>query len=132
MSDTVDTIVLENSRVFRKIRCTNISDGSGESAVVKVDRSALTDLNGLEPRRLNVLYIKWAIQGFSSVRLHWDAATDDEIAVLTGVGERVYDPPLKDPLSGTNVGDILFTTAGAVSGATYDIELWVQLERRNS
>jgi hypothetical protein len=131
MADTVDTVVLETTPVYRKVRLLNIGDGTGESAVVKVDKSALVDTKGLEPRRLIITYVKWAIQGFASVRLNFDHTTDDEGLVLpTGSGERDYlmDGGLKDPLTAGGTGDLLLTTNGGASGSTYDIVLHVRLD----
>jgi hypothetical protein len=131
VTDVVDTIVLETTNVYRKIRITNVSDSTGESAVIKVDKSALVDVHGLEPRRLIIMYVKWAIQGFASVRLNFDHSTDDEGLVLpVGSGERDYfsDGGLKDPLSAGGTGDLLLTTNGGASGSTYDIVLHVRLD----
>lgn len=126
MADVVDTIVLLNGKRRYIARFTNVSDGTGETAVIKVDKSTLTNSNGTEPTTLNVESIQWSIQGFTSVRLLWDHTTDDEIDVLaSGNGYRDYSQAgaLKDPASAGQTGDILLTTAGAISGATYDITL---------
>lgn len=131
MADTVDTLVLQSNQRRYIARFTNVSDATGESAVVKVDKSTLVAANGLEPYRLILDYAKWSIQGFTSVRLFWDHTTDDEIAVFgTGAGERNYaeNGGLYDPVSAGGTGDVLLTTAGAASGATYDIELNFRLE----
>lgn len=133
MADAVDTAVLQSTTRRYVARFTNVSDATGESAVVKVDKSTLVATDGLEPYRLILDYAKWSIQGFTSVRLFFDHTTDDEIAVLgTGAGERSYweSGGLKDPLSAGGTGDVLLTTAGAASGATYDIELNFRLEPR--
>lgn len=132
MADTVDTIVLESTMQRQIVRLTNVSDGTGESAVVKVDKSALTGFDGLEPAYLIVDEIEWNIQGFTSIRLFWDHTTDDELAVLSGTGYRQYwsDGGLKDPRSAGGAGDIVLTTAGAASGATYDIRLNCRLQRQ--
>jgi hypothetical protein len=125
MADVVDTIVLETTNRRYIARFTNVSDATGEAAVIKVDKSTLVASNGEEPRRLIVDAIKWSIQGFASVRLFFDHTTDDELAVLSGNGERSYwgEGGLKDPLSAGGAGDIVLTTNGAVTGATYDIVL---------
>jgi len=126
MADTVDSLVQFSGTRKYVIRLTNISDGTGESGVIKVDISTLTNGKGIAPTALNVESIQWSIQGFSSVRLHWDHTTDDEIAVLgAGNGFKDYTQAgaLKDPRSTGGTGDILLTTAGAISGATYDILL---------
>lgn len=131
MADTVDTVVLQSNSRRYVARFTNVSDATGETSVVKVDKSALVDVRGSEPYRLIVDYMKWSIQGFTSVRLFFDHTTDDELAVLaSGTGERSYweNGGLPDPLSAGGTGDILLTTAGAASGSTYDIEINCRLE----
>ena len=126
MADTVDTIVMLNGKRRYRVRLTNISDGTGESSVVKVTKSALTNLNGSAPGKLSIEKIEYSIQGFTSVRLFWNHTTPDEIAVLSvGSNWLEYDPPISDPGSAGLTGDIILTTAGAVSGATYDIILHV-------
>lgn len=130
MADTVDTIVLNTgSKRLHCARFTNVSDATGESAVAKVDISTLTGPNGVAPRSTRVLEMSWTIQGFTSIRLLWDHTTDDEIAVLTGSGYRDYTDfgGLSDPKSAGGTGDVLLTTAGAASGATYDIALVLEL-----
>lgn len=127
MADAVTTIVTNNGAKNYQARFTNISDGTGESAVIKIDKSTLVNEMGLEPAKLNIARVQWSIQGFSSVRILWDHTTDDTAEVLaSGNGFKDYQDTniLVDPGSAGGTGDILFTTAGAVSGATYDITLW--------
>jgi len=124
--DVVDTLVLNTgSRRLYSARFTNVSDGSGESAVVKVDISALTGPNGSPPTATALREVSWSIQGFTSVRLLWDHTTDDEISVLSGNGYSNYMEygDLADPRSAGGTGDILLTTAGGAAGATYDIQI---------
>jgi hypothetical protein len=131
MADAVDTIVLRQGRNKHIVRLLNISDGTGEAAVVKVDISTLTGPDGTPPTKTVIEEIEWSIQGFTSVRLLWDHTTDDEIAALAaGNGYKNYKNSggLVDPASAGDTGDILLTTAGAVSGATYDITLVVRLK----
>lgn len=129
MADSVDSLVVQSGGKRHIVRLTNISDGTGESAVVKVDLSTLVKSDGSVPTRTSVEEIFWNIQGFTSVRLYWDHTTDDEIAVLSGSGYLDMNGfgGLKDPASTGGTGDILLTTAGAVSGATYTIILVVEL-----
>ena len=123
MADTVDTQVLFNGTRRYVVRLTNISDGTGESAVVKIDKSTLTNGNGTEPGKLSIVEAQWAIQGFASIRLLWDHTTDDEAMVLDGNGFRDFSDTggLPDPGTAGGTGDLILTTNGAVSGATYDI-----------
>jgi len=130
MADTVDTIVVFNGTRKKTLRLTNVSDATGESAVVKADISTYTGPDGTAPTKVVIEEIEWAIQGFTSVRLFWDHTTDDEIAVLTGVGSVSWKDfgGLVDPASSGGTGDIILTTAGAVSGATYDISITFRLK----
>lgn len=131
MVDTVDSLVVFAGTRRRVVRLTNISDGTGESDVVKVDVSTLVGPDGTAPTYTVIEEIQWSINGFTSVRLEWDATTDDEIAVL-GTGNGYFNfknaGGLVDPKSTGTTGDIMLTTAGAVSGATYDITLVLRLK----
>ena len=129
MADAVDSRVLRSDKTHYTIHLTNISDGTGESAVAKIDKSALTGPDNTEPRKLAILSARWAIQGFTSVRLLFDHSTDDEFMVLANNGYENYEEVggFADPASSGGTGDLLLTTAGAVSGATYDITLRVKL-----
>jgi len=131
MADAVTTVVVTESPERRVVHLTNISDGTGESAVVKVDISALTAEDGGVPSSLDIEQVRWSIQGFSSVRILWGTTSAVVALALSGSG---YDDfrgdgytsakrGLQDPRTATGERDILLTTAGAVSGATYDITL---------
>jgi hypothetical protein len=126
MADAVTSKVLINSKHRYVVVLTNVSDGTGESDVVKIDKSTLVNLNGVEPTKLNLVSVQWAIGGFSSVRLEWDHTADDMcLALPTGTGYFDFScfGAYSDPASAGTTGDILLTTAGAVSGATYSIVL---------
>ena len=136
MADAVTTNVILNSRKHYVVHLTNIGDGTGESAVIKVDKSTLLASDAAEPASLDIMQARWNIQGFTSVRILWDHTTDDVALVMTG---SVYDdftqlindtvfrntPGLADPRSAGATGDILLTTNGGASGSTYDITLWL-------
>ena len=124
MADTVVTTVLSKGPRYAIIRMTNISDGTGESLVTKADISTYDLGQGVAPTKSQVKEIQWSIQGFTSVRLYWDHTTDDTVDVLAaGNGYRDYSLAgmLPDPATAGGTGDLLLTTAGATSGATYDI-----------
>lgn len=126
MADAVTTIVELNGKKRYIARFTGISDGTGESAVVKVDKSTLTNSLGVEPSKLAIEEINWSIQGFASVRLLWDHTTDDLAEVLAqGNGHRKYwptGPGIVDPGSSGGTGDLLLTSS-ATTGGTYDIRV---------
>lgn len=125
MADTVDTAVVFTGARRRVVHITNESDGTGESAVAKVDISALTGPNGGTATYSTVDYIEYSVWGFNYVVLEWNADTPDEIAVLSGQG--VIDwrdvGGYTDPQSTGGTGDIQVTTDGAVDGAGYDITI---------
>lgn len=136
MSDATTVKVICDTPDLLGLHLTNISDSTGESAVVKADKSAYTARDGAEPASLDILTVRWNIQGFTSVRLLWDHTTDDVAMALSGSGfddfSRVgpsnlsYDGSRNDPRSAGDTGDLLLTTAGAISGATYDITIWLK------
>ena len=127
MADAVVNTTLRESPQWITVHLTNISDATGESAVVKIDKSAIMVAgDGAEPAALDLVEIRWAIQGFTSVRLLWDHSTDDVCCVLSGNGyenfARTGGGGVKaDPISSGGTGDVLLTTAGGASGSTYDI-----------
>ena len=131
MADVVDTIVVRTSPREYVVRLTNVSDSTGESAVIKVDISTLVGPGRyIAPTAVSLQEMQWCIRGFNSVRLFWDHTADDEIAVLSGDGYRSYRElgGLMDPRSAGGTGDVLLTTDGAAVGNTYDIVLCFRLK----
>jgi len=138
MADTVDTEVLYNGTKRYTVRITNVSDGTGEASVTKVDRSSLIGPAGVAPSKLVVEELDFSIYGFKDVHLKWDDATDETIAVLSGDGWKDYRkagglvPDAAPAALGDATGDILVTTnsggtAEAV-GDNYDITLYLRLK----
>lgn len=131
MADAVDTLTLVKGSKRIVVRLTNISDGTGESAVVKIDKSGLTGPDGTEPSKLVIERVEYDIQGFTSIRLYWDHTTDDEICVLgPGVGYLDWREVggLVDPGSAGETGDVILTTNGHSSGDTYTITIYARLK----
>lgn len=127
MTDTVTTEYVYDGQRRKALHLTNISDGTGESGVAKVDLSAITFNNGVVPTYSTIDLIDYNIQGMSSVRLYWDHTTDDEIAILpsgNGTIDFAAAGGKTDPKSSGGTGDVLLTTNGQVSGGTYDILIW--------
>lgn len=134
MADSVDVEVIQSDSYFHIVRLTGRSDGTGENAVTKVDKSTLTASDGNEPKALDLCYANWDVSGVA-VELLWDASTDDRIDVFQGTGERDYQKesgPLRDPISAGHVGDVLLTTVGSVAtaGDSYSILLKFKLRAR--
>lgn len=103
-----------------------ISDGTGETGVIKVALSSLLLATGVAPTKLAIQEVQWSIQGFTTVRFLWDHNTDNVAVIMAaGNGYRYYGDVgvLPDPGSAGGTGDIILTSVGAVSGATYDIVL---------
>ena len=129
MVDTVNSNVLFSDSRRYHIQITNESDGTGESAVAKINKSALSDVNGIEPKALDLIWVNYQVNGFNYIVLEWDHTTNDEILVLSGNGERDFKSShsLKDPISAGSTGDVVLTTDGAIDGASYDIEMMFKL-----
>lgn len=126
MADTVTTTTVFNGISKLVVHLTNVSDGTGESAVVKVDKSTFTGPNGLEPTNFVFEKIEYDV---SSMRVHiqLDRTTDQTVAVLQGIGcldWRASGGLLK--ASAGDTGDVLLTTANHAAGDGYDITLYLR------
>tara|TARA_R100000664_G_C2701346_1_gene101543 strand:+ start:105 stop:506 length:402 start_codon:yes stop_codon:yes gene_type:complete len=127
MADTVTSQTIQDGEKIAVLKFTNVSDGTGESAVKKVDVSALASNNqGKSCTSVSVARIYWATRGMG-VNLEFDASTN---VLLTGLpsdstGDEYYDLFTGIPNNaGSGVtGDIDFTTVGHSSGDTYSIIL---------
>ena len=130
MADVVTSQVVQNSESEYIVHLTNISDSTGESAVVKIDKSALANVNNVEPARIIIMSVRWAIQGFTYVKLLWDHTTDDVALVLNGNGFDDFSAGggLRDPSTTGGTGDLLLTTVGATATSTYDITIVCSLQ----
>lgn len=118
------------------IQLTGVSDGTGETDVVKLRLSDLRTPNSNVPKRTAIELIDYQVYG-QTVTLEWDRRPHETIAVLnaaTGAdsGRRSYQKTggLVDPggLTGDATGNILLTTTNADSGDSYDITLVVRLK----
>lgn len=119
MADAVASQILEQGERNLVYKFTNESDGTGESAVTKVDISALTPA----PDEVRIDWIQYDINGME-VELLWDADTDVRIVKLSS-GQGILDSRIHGGLTnnaGAGVtGDIKFTTSNAASGDSYTI-----------
>lgn len=125
MVDTVNTQVVFDGQRRYVVHLTNESDGTGESAVTKVDISTLTNGAGDTATYSTVDLIEYSVWGFNYVALEWNATTNDEIAVLFGqsVNDWVAHGGKTDPQSSGSTGDIVLTTDGGADGSGYDISI---------
>jgi hypothetical protein len=122
MADAVTTQILFQGTKRAIIKFTNLSDGTGESAVKKVDVSALTGA----PASVQINKIWFTTTGMA-VRMLWDATTDVLAFVIGADKSGHLDFSSFGGITnnaGTGVtGDLLFTTAGHTNGDSYSIIL---------
>jgi hypothetical protein len=127
MADAVTSQTIQDGERKAVLKFTNVSDGTGESNVVKVDVSALTtNSSGNACTKVTVTQIWWQCVGMG-VELLCDATANTLIIGLSpdSNGYHDYTPFTGIPNNaGSGVtGDILFTTIGASAGDTYTVIL---------
>ena len=131
MADAVASQTIVDGPSFVALKLTNISDGTGESAVVKVDVSALEadSRTGLSCTDVNIERIWWQCIGMK-VRILFDADTDVMAIELGENQSGNHDYSIFGGLgnnAGTGkTGDVKFTTVGASSGDTYTVILYMR------
>ena len=131
MADAVASQTIVDGPSFVALKLTNISDGTGESAVVKVDVSALEadSRTGLSCTDVNIERIWWQCIGMK-VRILFDASSD-VMAIELGENQSgnhdysIFGGLVNNAGSG-KTGDIKFTTVGASSGDTYTVILYLR------
>jgi len=133
MADTVTSQTLKDSATAWAVKLTNISDGTGESGVVKVSANTLVASDGGSTQRLSINKLFWNVsKGTSSlqdprVTLTWRGTTNTTIVTLSGSGTLDLTTNLQAPLTnnagaGAN-GDILLTTTGFTASSGYTVIL---------
>jgi|TARA_R110000824_G_scaffold9832_3_gene43529 hypothetical protein len=127
MADAVTSQTIIDGERNCVMKFTNVSDGSGESAVVKVDVSALTaNSEGTSCSEVRVMRISHAIVGMS-VQLFLNASTNVLLVELAESSNGHMDfkdfGGLPNNAGSGKDGDILFTTKGHSSGDTYSVTL---------
>ena len=127
MADTVSSQTIQDGERKAVLKFTNISDGSGESAVKKVDVSALaSNSSGTACTEVAVSKIWWQCVGMG-VELLNDATTDTLIIGLSPDSNGMHDyssfSGIPNDSGSGKTGDIMFTTIGASNGDTYTVIL---------
>ena len=127
MADAVTSQTIIDGERNCVMKFTNVSDGSGESAVAKVDVSALaSNAAGVACSEVRVMRISHAIVGMS-VQLFFDATSNVLLAELaeSSNGHMEFEDfgGIPNNAGSGKTGDILFTTKGHSSGDTYSIVL---------
>ena len=127
MADAVTTQTIIDGERNCIMKFTNVSDGSGESAVAKVDVSALSsNSEGVSCSEVRVMRVSHAIVGMS-VQMFLDATSNVLLMELAESSNGHMDftdfGGLPNNAGSGKNGDILFTTKGHSSGDTYSITL---------
>lgn len=123
MADVVSSKTIFNGSRKLIMQFTNLSDGTGEAAVVKVDKSTFVGPNGLEPSSLRVDRIEGDCSGME-LRIYCDHTSEITIAQIGMTGRFKIDYSASGGFQtkgAGNSGDILFTTTGHAATDSYNI-----------
>ena len=130
MADTVASQIIEDGPKYSVMKFTNLSDGTGESAVAKIDVSALENsADGDACTGVVIERIWWQCIGMK-VQILWNATTN---LFCIELGENqsgshdytVFGGLTNNAGDGKN-GDVLFTTIGATSADTYTVIMYLR------
>lgn len=127
MADAVTSQTLFDGERLAIMKFTNISDGTGEAAVLKVDVSGLNaSASSLACSGVAIERLDASLSGMR-VNILWDASSDVPAFILA---EGVYTFDLSQLQLSNNAGagktgDVLFTTIGATALDTYTITLYM-------
>jgi hypothetical protein len=133
MADAVTSQTLFDDGGHAVMHFTNISDGTGEAAVTKVDISTLIGA----PTDVCVERIAWSTVGMG-FNLLWDADTDvvfftagnsnsqGEVDFTRG-GTGPRPAGLLNNAGAGKTGDIKLTTVGHTLGDAYNVTLWLRV-----
>jgi len=125
MADAVTSQTIQDGERKAVLKFTNISDGSGEAAVKKIDVSALSaNSAGAACTEVAVAKIWWQCVGMG-VELLNDASTDTLIIGLSPDSNGFHDysdfSGIPNDAGDGKTGDVMFTTIGASNTDTYTV-----------
>ena len=125
MADAVTSQTIQDGERKAVLKFTNISDGTGESAVTKIDVSALSaNSAGAACTEVAVAKIWWQCVGMG-VELLNDATSDTLIIGLSPDSNGYHDysdfSGIPNDAGSGKTGDVKFTTIGASSTDTYTV-----------
>ncbi|HUY05006.1 MAG TPA: hypothetical protein VMV33_17140 [Rhodocyclaceae bacterium] len=134
MVDIVTSQVLENGASRLVMKFTNLSDGTGEMGVVKVDATDVTYANRVQgnvmlPGTSLKITGLWYDVASMGLRLQWAATVATDILVLGGFGQwgfrdlRGGFQGLINPKAAGATGSIQFSTIGAAANSSYSVIL---------
>lgn len=131
MADAVTSQILENGPRHLTMKFTCLSDGTGETGVVKVDATA-TGPGGVVIQgqtlfpgvHLKIEDIDYDVKSMG-LRIQWVGTPNVDAAVLGGFGVKNYrrSGPLQNPKATGATGSIAFTTDNANLNASYTVVL---------
>lgn len=135
MADAVTSQLIENGPRRVVYKFTNVSDGTGESAVTKVNATSTGPLGvvvqgqtfypGVHLKLVDLVYDVRTM----AVRIQWEASSNVDIWIASGQGagpfmfldSRGGFSGVPNPNTAGATGSIQFTTIGAVANASYSI-----------
>ena len=123
MADIVTTQVLSDTSGVKYVaKMTNISDGSGESLVKKIDASTTTFMTAAGNRKIAKIW--WSVnttKANASVELVWDGDTNATAILLNGQGYWDLRTAGNEIINNatTPTGDVLLSTRDFVVGDNY-------------
>jgi hypothetical protein len=128
MADAVTITTIEDGPRWLVMRFTDISDGTGETLVLKVNAASAhgvvvqgqTFYPGVH---LKIRELEWSVYGFG-LELLWDATTPVTAYTCWGVDHQKFDRfgGITNPKTTGATGNILFsTTQPAAGGAGYSL-----------
>lgn len=127
MADAVATQILFDGERKAIMKFTNISDGTGENKVLKVDVSTLAPSSFGRPCDGVTITKIYAMTHGMEVAIYWDATTDVLVTVVPQNTNYVADYEsfggLWNNANAGKTGDVLFSTQDATAGDTYTIIL---------
>ena len=127
MADAVASQTIFDGERVAIMKFTNLSDGSGENKVLKVDVSALSpSASGKACNGVTITKIHAAVHGME-VQIWWDADTDVLAWIIPREAAYTFDfspfGGLTNNAGAGKTGDILFSTEDAQNKDMYAITL---------
>ena len=125
MADTITTqTIADTSGVKFVVKMTNISDGTGENLVKKIDASEVTFMTENADRKLaKIWYSINSANPKSAVELIWDGTPNATMVILGGNGYwdlRTAGNEIVNSAT-TPTGDVLLSTKNFALGDNYTI-----------
>ena len=125
MADTITTqTIADTSGVKFVTKLTNISDGTGETNITKVDASELTFMTEDGNRKISKIWFSInTANGKSGVELIWGGTVNSTALFLSGQGYFDFRPSGDEiPNNATTpTGDVLLSTKNFANGDNYTI-----------